>query len=289
MWGNRIALLSFDYAKGINMPIRDFSSLNKYGHREYKFVQSGSFGKVNAETMGESFRPEFVTSGVCLGVALTWVNERLKTSNGLFRPNGPLRSTSTRQFSTPLNPFARLTPGLSPPKGSLMARFMDKGKSHTRNAQAMLDGAWVQSDYASTRDTGMAADNLGLIASTHQAPAPKIMKGAGNLPERVEDLTISEAAHGLPAGSAMTVELEQPLKPGQEKKGGGHMVAFYRSHGGTLYFFDPNAGVYQINGESNVLGFVQAWLNVYVENDSIRWKTHKDDWCRVFDRTRNQG
>jgi hypothetical protein len=267
------------------MPIRDFSSLNKYGRREYKFVQEGTFGKVNAENMGERFNPELVSGGICLGVTLVWIKERLETSNGLFRRNGPFRATTARQFSTPLNPFTRLSRGLSPPKGSLLSKFIGKGKSHVRNQQAMLDGAWVQLDYLEKRDTSMAADKIGLVACTHQPPDPSIRKSKHNLPERVQDVTISDAARSLPQGSAMTIELRQPLKPDQERRGGGHMVAFYRSHGGTLHFFDPNAGVYQIHGESSILEFVKAWLDVYVKNDAIQWETHEDDWCRVFNRT----
>jgi hypothetical protein len=37
---------------------------------------------------------------------------------------------------------------------------------------------------------------------------------------------------------------------------GLHAVAAYRSHGGSLYFFDPNIGVYAV---ADPVGFFSAW------------------------------
>lgn len=44
------------------------------------------------------------------------------------------------------------------------------------------------------------------------------------------------------------------------KKGGGHGVAVYRSRGNTLYFFDPNCGIYEVLKPDT---FFHAWVACY--------------------------
>ena len=89
---------------------RDFSALNKYGRREYKFAQVDSYGQIKAEVMGANYK-EDLKNGVCMGVVLNWVKEKLTTSNGLLRREGPLLNPITKRFSNPLNPFSRLDKG----------------------------------------------------------------------------------------------------------------------------------------------------------------------------------
>lgn len=89
------------------------------------------------------------------------------------------------------------------------------------------------------------------------------------------------AALELPRGRAALIELVQTAGP-------GHAIAFYRSRGNTLYFFDPNAGVYEVvpATEQNILALVNAWIGVYRAADQITWETPNDNWCRVY-RLRN--
>ncbi len=230
---------------------RDFSALNKYGRREYKFAQADSYGQINAEVMGTNYSDN-LQNGVCMGVVLNWTKEKLATSNGLFRRDGPLLNPTTKRFSNPLF-----------------------GESGPRNESTMLAGAMTHLAYVA-KSRGTVARELGLIEGAHD-PRPTVRQGDGNIPGRIEDSTIAAAGTGLPKGNAIVVELEQD-------DGSGHAIAFYRSRGGTLYFFDPNAGVYEVF-ESNILNFVQAWLEVYVRENSITWKTAARDWCAVYNRT----
>lgn len=287
---------------------RDWSLLDQYGKREYKFVQRDSYREILDRY------PEKYHHGVCLGTAMNWIQEKLSTSNGLLRLNGPLMSPVQRQFSRPLNPITRIKEGISPARNSPFATFLDKGKSGARNEGAMLQGASSQQIYL---DFGVSTleQRLRLVTSNYD-PQSKVKRGPGNIPERIHDATIANAAIELPKECAMLIELEQ-------RKGAGHAIAFYKSHGGTLYFFDPNAGVYSIpkpqeqaqpqvdtfermratsnqnaantsasgnstnspaDPDTNAQRFIKRWLAVYAIADGIQWETLKNNWCRTYNR-----
>jgi hypothetical protein len=253
-----------------------------------------------------------------MGVTMNWIKEKLSTSNSIFNANGRLRNSEPRQFSNPLNPVARLKQGLSAPKDSTLARWLKKGKSGPRNEQAMLDGSHNQGIYRGNNVRVLSA-RLGLGDSNY-SPTPKIRKGKPPeyLPERRHPETIAEAALGLPKGEALLIEVEHKKVKGSDPDSSGHAVAFYRSAGGTLYFFDPNAGVYRIpkagdpprqrrdnveiarslvppgqrqedvhaapdnqsSGveETNALRFVKRWLDIYDNAQGIKWKVQENDW-----------
>jgi len=242
---------------------RDFSALDRFGHREYLFAQADSYDLVRHHY------PR-LSGGACIGVALNWIKEKLTTSHGLFRENGllsrSLPGSQRNSFSHSMNPLRRMT-----------------GKSATHNQAAMLSGAMVQTAYYTlNNDASAVASELGLIKGEY-SPQAKIVKGEApsHLPERLHAESVAEAAAHLPRGVAILVD----LKPTQGN-GGGHSIAFYRSRGDTLYFFDPNAGVYTIPNARNILPFIEAWLNVYLKIDGITWITQPDDWCLSFLHTR---
>jgi hypothetical protein len=274
----QIALSLANQPKGLDMG-RDFSALNPYGHREYKFAQSDSYGRINAAVMGANYTAA-LANGSCMGVVLNWVKERLTTSNGLLRPDGPLLNPTTKHFSNPINPLARLDRGISPPKDSLMSKFIDKGKSGPRNESTMLAGAMTQLAYrAGTKQT--VAQELGLMEGSHDQSPVIYRDPEHNIPVRVEDETIEAAAKNLPKGNAIVIELKQT-------GGSGHAIAFYRGRQGTLHFFDPNAGVYKVfESGSSILNFVRAWLGVYVRENSITWETPANNWYAVYNRAGN--
>lgn len=280
---------------------RDFSALNKYAHREYKFVQGDSYSQVTANYGTE------LTSGVCMGVVLNWVKEKLTTSNGLVRAEGPLFNSAVRRFSNPLNPVSRIRNGISPPTDSVLGRLMGKQpleprgrKSGPRNETATLEGAHTQRIYRHKTHAQLVSD-LNLVRGAYQPgeatnqvtyderlPGNRVKRTY--LPVRVHDKTIAEAGGKLPKGNAIVLDLKQ-------REGSGHAIAFYKSRGGTLYFFDPNAGVYEISRphEKNLLGFVQAWLEVYTHDRNAEgqatprhWLTKDADlWYYVYNRTGN--
>jgi hypothetical protein len=279
---------------------RDWSLLKPYAHREYKFVQKDSYAGVRDSYPPERF-PD-MQNGVCMGVAMHWIKEKLNTSNSLWRKEGPLRYRVPRDFSNPLNPRERLRQGISPPAGSLTAKVLpkkaadeDRGQLSTsgeRNREAMNRAANSHFIYQQNHSADVLATHLRLREDLDYAPMPKNEKGANNLPVRLHAETIRDAAHELPRGRAMLIELEQPRTPGKEKPP-GHAIAFYRSRGNALYFFDPNAGVYEVapTTQPNILGLVNAWFRVYREDADkpVTWETAPNSWYRVYERGTPQG
>ncbi|MEM5314896.1 YopT-type cysteine protease domain-containing protein [Paraburkholderia sp. JHI869] len=282
---------------------RDFRALNRYAHREYKFVQRDSYAQVRARYRAD------MADGVCMGVVLNWVKEKLSTSNGLRRVEGPLRNPTVQQFSNPLNPLTRIRQGISPPTHSLLGKLMGKqpGQPHSRksgprNENTMLDGAHTQANYRYKSRDDLVSD-LGLVPGKH-VPKEKMRQEqfaeknarTGYTAQRIiavraDDEMLAEAGENLPKGNAIVLDLKQ------EAGGPGHAVAFYKSRGGTLYFFDPNAGVYEISRPYSkyALPFMRAWLEVYTNdtdgdgNATPRiWKAKDGDrWYSVFNRTKS--
>lgn len=255
---------------------RNFSALEKHGRREYKFAQADSYGLVNKESMQANYSDK-LANGVCMGVTLNWIKEKLAASNSLVRPNGRLLTSDVKRFSNPLNPVSRLRAGLSPAKGSVLEKLSDKGKSGVRNQTTMLYGAITHGSVVSGGRSQVARD-LGLQPSAYE-PQTLVTKGADFSPIRVAGACISFAGSGLPKGNAVLVEIDRCDGP-------GHAIAFYRSRGGVLYFFDSNAGVYSIfeSQPTQLEQFVAAWLDVYRRLDGIEWQTTRSDWYASFNR-----
>lgn len=341
---------------------RHWAWLDQYGKREYKFVQRDSYRPVLDRY------PKDYQGGVCMGVAMNWIQEKLTTSNGLLRSKGPLFSAKERKFSNSVNPITRIKEGLSPSKDSLLSKFMKKGNSGERNQEAMLQGAHSQQIYMK-RDLRTLALELGLVDSSYD-PVAKHTKGIGGIPERHHAGTIAKAAVELPKGTAMLIELspgadskvlrkkknrppspykprvvrpatdsdaesvsnsetgerivpivdlpdiepdtEPEINPQAQPKVAGHSIAFYRSRGGVLYFFDPNTGAYAIpkagdqapslrddvlvargsdssnsvqageERETNAERFVKRWLAVYEDADDIYWETPAKHWSHTY-------
>jgi hypothetical protein len=66
------------------------------------------------------------------------------------------------------------------------------------------------------------------------------------------------------------------------KDGGGHGVAVYRSRGNTLYFFDPNCGVYQITKPAT---FFHTWVACYGKiGYGIEMNENRNDGFTYLDR-----
>jgi Yersinia/Haemophilus virulence surface antigen len=283
------------------MPTRDFRPLNEYARREYKFAQADSMGLVKSTIAadavhGNKHYSKELTDGACTGVSLNWIKEKLSTSNGLLRADGPLRNPVTRNFSNPLNPVSRLKRGISPSADSLPGKFMSKGtgaesKSGLRNQSTQLAGAMTHSVYVNdintaleNRDYGrksrtVVARELGLHPVEHEVE-PAVVKGPDNQPVRDENRTIASAGTSLPKGSAMIIE----VFPEGSKT--GHTICYYRSRGDTLYFFDPNAGVYNVS-EPDLEQFVGAWRTAYstAPNAPLNFKTKAgNDWYEVYSR-----
>ncbi len=233
-----------------------------------------------------------------MGVVMSWIQEKLMTSNGFLRREGHLRPVATpRKFAHSLNPLTRLRQGISIHGNTLTGATLgkisifEKGKSGPRNAATMREGADNQLLYQ-LRGVAGVAHNLGLIQNYDANPTRVVRRDpSSNLPVVQEAPTIADATMHLQNGSAMLIEVEQV-------GGAGHAIAWYRSRGGALYFFDPNTGVYEVPGrkpqpenplsgeerhaDPNIVNFVTAWLDVYAVADNITWKTAQTDWYRIY-------
>jgi hypothetical protein len=263
----------------------DFSALNRYARREYKFAQSSSFNMVNPAVMGANYQ-DSLTAGVCMGAVLNWIKEKMSTSNGLLRRDGPLMNSTAKHFSSPINPVTRLKQGMSPPAGSPLTQFMQKNQSGPRNRSTVLSAAMTQVAYSTTSRDHIARE-LGLI-DVHETLLPVQRPDPQGMPIRIEDETIARAARELPRGRALLIEIEhRDIGHTIEHEDVGHTIGFYHSRGNTLHFFDPNAGVYALHNcnEDTVLEFVRAWLGVYVRNAQWNFKTSPRDWYAMYARS----
>jgi hypothetical protein len=280
---------------------RDFSELNNYAKREYKFVQADSYRLID-----EAIRAGALTHdrarGVCMGATLKWINEKLSTSNSYIKSDGRLRGSTQRAFSNSINPVSRAMAGLSIPRNTAPGKVVTstpflnrafKGKSNARNEGTMREAADVQTLYANGSVDTARVDMIKVMKTNDYTPSPiyenvPIAQRFGYTPRRLESDTIARAAFGLPVGIVILIELHNAAG------GAGHAIAFYRSRpsdmgsgGRTLYFFDSNAGVYKIAiaTEANIKGFIEAWLRVYERHEnSVTLRTAAGDWCTAFKR-----
>ena len=280
---------------------RDFSELNNYAKREYKFVQADSYRLITqAITAGALTHDR--EKGVCMGATLKWINEKLSTSNSYIKSDGRLRGSTQREFSNSINPVSRARAGLSIPGNTALGKvvastpFLNrafKGKSNARNEDTMRKAADVQTLYANGSVDAARQDMTKVMKTNDYTPTPiyenvPIAQRFGYTPQRLESDTIAKAAFGLPPGIVILIDLDQAAG------GSGHAIAFYRSRasdiglgGRTLYFFDSNAGVYKIAiaTEANIKDFIEAWLRVYERHDhSVTFRTAAHDWCTAFKR-----
>jgi hypothetical protein len=298
---------------------RDFSELNKYAKREYKFVQADSFRLISQGIESGILSPKR-NDGVCMGATLMWINEKLSTSNSYIKSGGRLRGSTPREFANSINPVSRAMGGLSISGKNVLGQVVAsnpslnqvfKGKSHARNEVTMRRAADVQARYA-VDSVEEARKQMNFIEINSYAPRP-IEEDIPQRPDRsnmlddfenegiaylrgykpgsrrrLESDTIAKAAFDLPTGLAILIEVNNA--------GGnsGHAIAFYRSRPGemglggkTLYFFDSNAGVYKLanDTEANIKHFIEAWLRVYSSHiKPVIFETAGLDWCRVFKR-----
>ncbi len=284
---------------------RDFSELNNYAKREFKFVQADSYRLITQAIAAGALHLN-TAGGVCMGATLKWINEKLSTSNSYIKSDGRLRGSTQREFSNSINPVSRAMAGLSIPGNTALGKVVTstpslnrafKGKSNTRNEGTMRKAADVQTLYANGSANGSVdaarQDMTKVMKTNDYTPTPiyenvPIAKSFGYTPQRLESATIASAAFCLPAGIAILIELNNAAG------GPGHAIAFYRSRPGdmglggkTLYFFDSNAGVYKIAiaTEANIKDFIEAWQRVYERHEhSVTFRTAAHDWCTAFKR-----
>lgn len=223
----------------------NFATLRQYATKEYKFKQgtslalldpakSANSNAINKVTLtGEEF--ELVKGGICATLAADWLREKLNSEKALFGGDSKVpgihagRNLDTVVRNVPLylqyrqSHDALQQHGLAETGktiGDPMVTETTRVKGTSR-----FDPTWV------TRRTNK------FVESMINACTPEFLK------------------KGRGAYISFKVVSKNP-----DKRGGGHATAAYRSRGNTLYFFDPNCGVYNIN---NVTGFFTAYAGCY--------------------------
>jgi hypothetical protein len=243
---------------------RNFSALNQYARRVYEFRQGDSMGRVNQDEMHQHYDPRMTAIGVCTGVALHWIKEKLTTTQGVRRLyQSPRREFRTNAWLPFFHPKMPGNPG--------------------RHQRTTVAAAYTHSAYLNgTID--VAANEIGLTFTFDRVNPAKRPPGHESTAKPFDDLDIAKAASDLKCGSAVLIEVIGTQQDNGSRN--GHSIAFYRSRGNALHFFDPNAGVYELysNGQKTVLDFVKAWMQAYRDSDNIIWSLPAENWGRIYRR-----
>lgn len=236
----------------------NFAELKKYATKVYKFQQGTSIRALDPstprqQTHGASINAiqmsaeEFneIKGGICAALAANWLKEKLTSPDDLV-------------FS-------------GPSTGS--------GVHTGQNLATVLDNAPLYRQYAKSPSASAALALHGLKPSSSLARLdPTVQQQSirintyspGTDKEYKQRVVVSEPLVGASLTKACS---EEYLKQGRgvyisfsvlsrnpAKQGGGHATAAYRSRGNSLYFFDPNCGVYKIQ---DVAGFFGAYVGCY--------------------------
>jgi hypothetical protein len=197
-----------------------FTALRAFASKEYKFHQRKSIARAEQEYGAAA------ANGVCFGVVMMWMKEKLTTTGSL--PGG----LQNLKFAPRLN-----------------------ANIHVRTETTMLQAAAFQSHYSRH-----GVDNLAQHMNLHEAAYTvdtASRRNESNMPEVEILATLVRAGENLPEGHAIAMELKV-RDAGSGTQIGGHAIGMYRSRGRTLHFFDPNVGVYEVR---NIPDFMQAWLD----------------------------
>lgn len=155
-----------------------------------------------------------------------WIKEKVSTTNSKYRK----RKSDNKIFVTPT----------------------DESRIHARNAEGMGHADRLQTLQVNGTDVSPISNALNLISDSH--PVTLSWKKQDNIRVVNFPQTLTAAADSLPKGKSVCFEI-LIKRPGLETA--GHAVSIYRSRGGTLHFFDPNAGAYEVR---DVQQFMEAWV-----------------------------
>jgi hypothetical protein len=165
--------------------------------------------------------------GICAGLTAQWLKEKMYGSNGLLS-------------RTPKN-FVRT------PTRAKMAEVMGEG------ARDQISGSDIDGMLARHRIT------------TSAFPEMKNDKDAGDPTfkayislDRNFGTVCSELEKGK--GAVLRLSVLDTSKPLTKESSSRHAAALYKSRAGRVYFFDSNAGVYQVKDPERFIG---SWIRAY--------------------------
>jgi hypothetical protein len=242
-----------------------FHGLQKHGSKVYKFKQDKSIAELEPPDVQENLRhsanksainrpsltkDEFaaIKSGVCAALACAWLKEKLT-------------SDETPVFT---------------------------GKSElVKNVNITKDAATNYLEYKKD-NLDVLIQKYGLVGadldddSYHDA-RNLLQSTKADVPTKMANVCDKKF---LQQGRGVYIPCSITKLTTTGTVGGGHAVAAYRSRGNTLYFFDPNAGVYQVKSRE---GFFKDWVKCYNSiADGVTVDFRPSDQVEYFSRAAKQ-
>jgi hypothetical protein len=222
-----------------------FSALTAHARKLYKFKQRYSLGGVNEVSFpGNVSR---LHNGVCMGVAIAWLEERLAYSNSWRHQVGRalhITSKSQRDF--------------------MPDRNVPEERTHRRNSGTVMRKGAPNQLYYSAHGTSRALQQRGMNERTVEAggamkPIPTGPAHQPTITNFAAAMADACASERLSVGTGVVFEFNVYENGAYT---GGHAAAAHRSHGNQLQFFDANIGAYQV---FNVRPFFDAYEKGYSE------------------------
>lgn len=178
--------------------------------------------------------------GMCAGVTLKWLQEKLGGSNSVFR-----RSAKDFVHSPTLAQITNL-------RISAAVAQID----HDKNMISLVE--LLERNH-------VTATPMKEYKNKDRGPAPEHMA--------YTDIPINfvRICRDMQKGSGVLMRTTIKDKSGNT---GHHATAIYKSRGGSLHFFDPNAGSYKIK---NPAEFIKAWVETYPKQDRVISMNHTED------------
>jgi hypothetical protein len=223
----------------------NFAALRQHATKEYKFKQGSSLEQLDPGEVGIG-NFDKIKSGICAALAANWLKEKLSSAkHPAF--SGPsagadvhagrnldtVRSAVPKFLAYKENPFPSevlAQYGLAPsPQAAALNPLLNEQVPTTTRSYSDRTHTWTE------RRTTMA------------------------VPKVAESLANACSAGFLKQGRGVYIGFSVVGKTA-DKRGGGHAVAAYRSRGNTLYFFDPNCGVYDVTDPDK---FFAAYVACY--------------------------
>jgi hypothetical protein len=239
----------------------NFTALKAHAVKVYKFTQGktlphlphkvGTDGDVINEVNFSDDEFESLQSGVCASLAAAWLREKLTSPDALAFA-GP---SSGSAIHTGKNLATTVPAAL---------KYLDYKSSvgeqlHASNNYIL--GLHGLSESAKTSNFNVVkTDRVPTVERSRQRDGTVYEKKTfTNVTNALDTLVNACDVRYLTKGRGVYISVTMTSTT-PAKRGGGHAVAAYRSRGKTLYFFDPNCGVYEVH---DVRGFFRAWIDCY--------------------------
>lgn len=226
-----------------------FHDMQLYGEKIYKFQQGKTIRPLLQNATGIIDRNDLqqIEGGACAALVVDWIAERKATSNR-WNVFGLRDSSTPGRFQNPATAAS--------------------DQHHVKNRIAIMRAAPQQARYARSGDEhvifserGLREDGMkSMDANASQADGgvwhtmPNAQGGLNNAPvtDVLKTLTATSEKIGAHNGVYVAVRVS----------GRGHAVGMFRSNGNSLYFFDPNVGIYRVR-RGVTQQFFGAWMSGY--------------------------